>query len=78
MSVVMEPGSSIIMDSVDSDKLKPYLRGESEGDSMNDSRLLDSNGSTGVPFWRGVTCNSYLCRAVSVRDMLEIIQACGM
>ena len=42
----------IVMESVDSDKLKPYLRGESEGDSMNDPSLLhDSNGSTGVALW---------------------------
>lgn len=43
----------IVMDSVDSDKLKPYLRGESEGDSMNDPSLLqDSNGSAGAAPWR--------------------------
>lgn len=40
------------MASVDSDKLAPYLRGDSEGDSMNDPSLLhDSNGSAGVAAW---------------------------
>lgn len=40
---------------INSDELKPYLRGESEGDSINDPSLLqDSNDDTSGVFPGGV------------------------